>query len=62
MEAISTKSTELSQAMMKMGEAAYQAEQGADPTGEAGPQDGEETVVDADFEEVEDDAAAGDKK
>ena len=47
--------------MMKMGEAAYQAEQAAGPDGDAGQGDGEETVVDAEFEEV-DDTATGDKK
>ena len=43
--------------MMTMGEAAYEAEQAAGPAGA----DGEETVVDAEFEEV-DDSAEGDKK
>ena len=47
--------------MMKMGEAAYQAEQAAGPDGDAAQDGGEETVVDAEFEEV-DDAASGDKK
>ena len=56
-DAIAAKSAELSQSMMKMGEAAYQAEQAAGPAGA----DGEETVVDAEFEEV-DDSAEGDKK
>jgi molecular chaperone DnaK len=63
MEAISSRSAELSQSMMKMGEAAYQAEQ--DATGEAGPEESptsDDTVVDAEFEEVDGDAAAGDKK
>ena len=60
-EDIATKSTELSQLMMKMGEAAYQAEQPADDAagGNAGD---EETVVDAEFEEVDGDSAAGDRK
>ena len=60
-EAIAAKSAELSQSMMKMGEAAYQAEQ---PAGDAegGNAGDEETVVDAEFEEVDGDAAAGDKK
>jgi molecular chaperone DnaK len=60
---VKTKSAELSQSMMKMGEAAYQAEQ--DATGEAGPEESptsDDTVVDAEFEEVDGDAAAGDKK
>ena len=63
MEDVKTKSAELSQSMMKMGEAAYQAEQ--DATGEAGPEESstsDDTVVDAEFEEVDGDAAAGDKK
>ena len=62
-EDVKTKSAELSQAMMKMGEAAYQAEQ--DATGDAGSGDSpnsDDTVVDAEFEEVDGDAAAGDKK
>ena len=60
-EAISAKSAELSQSMMKMGEAAYQAEQ---PAGDAegGNAGDEETVVDAEFEEVDGDDAAGDRK
>jgi hypothetical protein len=48
---------------MKMGEVAYQAEQ--DATGDAGPEDSpnsDDTVVDAEFEEVDGDAAAGEKK
>ena len=44
-----------------MGEAAYQAEQEAGPDMDSGQADGEETVVDAEFEEV-DDTASGDKK
>ena len=63
MEDVKNKSAELSQAMMKMGEAAYQAEQ--DATGDAEPEDStnaDDTVVDAEFEEVDGDAAAGDKK
>jgi molecular chaperone DnaK len=63
MEDVKTKSAELSQAMMKMGEVAYQAEQ--DATGDAGPEDSpnsDDTVVDAEFEEVDGDAAAGEKK
>ena len=60
-EIIAAKSAELSQSMMKMGEAAYQAEQAAGPNGDAAQDGGEETVVDAEFEEV-DDAASGDKK
>lgn len=53
MEAISSSSAALSQSMMKMGEAAYQAEGDvSEPTGEDGSSD-DETVVDADFEEVD---------
>ena len=53
MEAISSSSAALSQSMMKMGEAAYQTEGDAsEPTGEDGSSD-DETVVDADFEEVD---------
>ena len=46
---------------MMRGEAAYQAELAAGPAGAAPGADGEETVVDAEFEEV-DDSAEGDKK
>ncbi len=58
-EAVSAKSAELSQAMMKMGEAAYKAEQEA---GEANADAGgdtanDESVVDAEFEEVDGDTA-----
>jgi len=60
-DAIAAKSAELSQSMMTMGEAAYQAEQAAGPDGATSGADGEETVVDAEFEEV-DDSAEGDKK
>ena len=62
MEAITSKSAELSQAMMKMGEAAYAAgqdEEGA-PENESGdPAD--ETVVDAEFEEVDGETDAKNK-
>ena len=60
-DVIAAKSAELSQSMMKMGEAAYQAEQAAGPEGADPGAAGEETVVDAEFEEV-DDSAEGDKK
>ena len=52
-EAISEKSATLSQSMMKMGEAAYNTEgEQADPN--SAPSDnGDETVVDAEFEEVD---------
>ena len=63
-EAIKTKIEALSQSAMKLGEAMYKAQQesaatddedvdGAEP--EAPPEAGDETVVDADFEEVDDD-------
>ena len=39
--------------MMKMGEAAYQAETGAETEGSADPKADDETVVDAEFEEVD---------
>lgn len=62
-EIVKAKSAELSQSMMKMGEAAYQAEQ--DVTGDTGPennQTSDDTVVDAEFEEVDGDVASGEKK
>jgi molecular chaperone DnaK len=52
-EAISSKSAELSQVMMKMGEAAYQAEADAETDESFGPKGDDETVVDAEFEEVD---------
>ncbi|MDA9639790.1 molecular chaperone DnaK [SAR116 cluster bacterium] len=55
-ESVTAKSADLSQLMMKMGEAAYQAEQDADPSEEGATTGGDETVVDADFEEVDDEA------
>ena len=61
-EAISTKSAELSQSMMKMGEAAYQADPQAAAGGDAGAGNDEDTVVDAEFEEVDGNSEAGDKK
>ncbi|MEC8539495.1 MAG: molecular chaperone DnaK, partial [Pseudomonadota bacterium] len=61
-EAISTKSAELSQSMMKMGEAAYQADPQAAAGGDAGAGNDEDTVVDAEFEEVDGNTEAGDKK
>ncbi len=71
-EAIKAKTESLSQVSMKLGEAMYQASQdeaaaaaeGGDGPDAAGP-DGEakaEDVVDADFEEVDDDQAGKDKK
>ena len=61
---INAKVESLSQSAMKLGEAVYQAEQaGAAPDGNGAPgadasaddDDGDDTVVDADFEEVDDD-------
>ena len=52
-EAISSKSAELSQVMMKMGEAAYQAETDDEADGSVDPKADDETVVDAEFEEVD---------
>ncbi|MDA7766508.1 molecular chaperone DnaK [Alphaproteobacteria bacterium] len=60
MEVISSKSAELSKVMMKMGEAAYQAE--ADADGNAGEASDDESVVDAEFEEVDADLDDGKKK
>ncbi len=57
-EAIETKTNELQQVSMKLGEAMYKAQQespeSTDEADTAGG-DGDETVVDADFEEVKDD-------
>ena len=61
-EAITSKSAELSQAMMKMGEAAYAAGQDEEAAPEnASADSGDETVVDAEFEEVDGDADAKSK-
>ena len=61
-EAITSKSAELSQAMMKMGEAAYAAGQDEEAAPEnASAESGDETVVDAEFEEVDGDADAKNK-
>ena len=57
-EAISEKSSALSQSMMKMGEAAYSAE-GDQADANAAADNNDESVVDAEFEEVD---ADGDKK
>jgi len=66
MEAITSKSAELSQAMMKMGEAAYAAGQDEEGASENGPENGsgdpaDETVVDAEFEEVDGETDAKNK-
>ena len=55
---IKAKSEALMQASMKLGEMAYQAQQEADDDGDepsAAQADGTDDVVDADFEEVDDD-------
>ena len=52
-EAISEKSAALSQSMMKMGEAAYNAEGDPADAESAAANNGNETVVDAEFEEVD---------
>ncbi|WP_438996548.1 molecular chaperone DnaK [Candidatus Puniceispirillum sp.] len=62
MDAITSKSAELSQAMMKMGEAAYAAGQDEEAAPETASTDSaDETVVDAEFEEVDGDADAKSK-
>ncbi len=53
-DAIQSRSQALVQASMQMGEAAYKAQQEAGPEGEGG-----EKVVDAEFEEVDDDKKSG---
>jgi molecular chaperone DnaK len=58
-EAISEKSAALSQSMMKMGEAAYNAEGDQADANSAASDNSDETVVDAEFEEVD---ADDDKK
>jgi molecular chaperone DnaK len=58
-EAISEKSAALSQSMMKMGEAAYNAEGDQSDANSAASDNSDETVVDAEFEEVD---ADDDKK
>jgi len=66
LEAIKARSAELSQSMMKMGEAAYSAEQeAAETTGNAdsnATSDSDDSVVDAEFEEVDGDNAGNSKK
>ncbi|MCP4327509.1 MAG: molecular chaperone DnaK [Alphaproteobacteria bacterium] len=61
-EAIQTKTQELAEAAMKLGEAMYKAQQaeaeaeaGAEDAADAPESDGDDQVVDADFEEVDDD-------
>ena len=65
LEDVKAKSAELSQAMMKMGEAAYQSGQDADNMDGAAQQgsssDADDTVVDAEFEEVDGDNNDGKK-
>ena len=58
---IGEKSEALSAVLMKLGEAAYQGEQDmsdAQPQDEATTQDNNDDVVDAEFEEVDDDKDA----
>ena len=58
-EAIQTKTQELAEASMKLGEAVYKAQQAeagaAEDAPEAGGEKADDSVVDADFEEVDDD-------
>ncbi|NEX92865.1 molecular chaperone DnaK [Caulobacter sp. 17J65-9] len=56
-EAIKAKTQTLVQASMKLGEAMYQSQQGATEEGGASDTASEEGVVDAEFEEVDDDQA-----
>jgi len=60
-EAIREKTNTLAQASMKLGEAMYAA-QNAAGEGASDEQPADDGVVDAEFEEVSDDAAADDKK
>ena len=57
-EAIKAKTETLSAAMMKMGEAAYQAAEG-EPQADGASAAGDDGVVDAEFEEVDEDKAKG---
>ena len=52
-ELISEKSAALSQSMMKMGEAAYNTAGDQSDTDSAASDNSDETVVDAEFEEVD---------
>ena len=52
-EAIAEKSAALSQSMMKMGEAAYNAEGDQADANSPAPDNNDQTVVDAEFEEVD---------
>jgi len=65
LEDVKAKSAELSQAMMKMGEAAYQSGQDAEDMDvdaqQASSSDEDDTVVDAEFEEVDGDNNDGKK-
>jgi molecular chaperone DnaK len=55
LEAITAKTQSLVQASMKLGEAMYKAQQGGAPNdGEAGADQHQDGVVDAEFEEVDD--------
>ena len=57
-EEIKTKTNDLTQASMKLGEAMYKAQQEAGPAAgadQAGHKDHKDDVIDADFKEVGDD-------
>jgi molecular chaperone DnaK len=59
-EAIKSRTDELMQASMKLGEAMYKAQQeGAGAGGEAGHAGHQDDVIDADFKEVNDDKKKG---
>ena len=58
-DAIQSRSQALVQASMQMGEAAYKAQQEAGPDQGEGGGEGGEKVVDAEFEEVDDDKKSG---
>ena len=57
-EAVKEKTNDLAQASMKLGEAIYQDQQAqaeSDAQADAGSNDGDDDIVDADFEEIQDD-------
>ena len=54
-EAIKAKTQTLAQASMKLGEAMYQAQAGGSPDGDEQAETADDGVVDAEFEEVDDD-------
>ena len=68
-DAINEKAQALSQAAMKIGEAVYKAQQAesdaaaaADAAGDSAGEGGDDNVVDADFEDVTDEASGDDQK